>query len=83
MLWLTKPTSIIVIVILLLVIMHGCPLIAGGFWAVILTRPVQVRCWALVWPHSKRVVADEVCALNRQYSAGPATNSLDYRAGAC
>ena len=32
---------------------------------------------------SKQVVADEVCALNRQYSAGLVTDSLDHRARAC
>ena len=34
--------------------------VAGGFWAVILTRPAHVRHWALVWPRSKHVVADKV-----------------------
>ena len=37
-------------------------LVVGGFWAVILTRPAQARRWASVWPRSKHVVADEVCA---------------------
>ena len=32
---------------------------------------------------SKQVVADEVCTLNRWYGAGPATDSLDHRAGTC
>ena len=57
--------------------------VARGFWAVILTCPAQARCWALVWPHSKHVVMDEVCALNRWYSTSPACNSLDHRAGVC
>ena len=57
--------------------------VAGGFWAVILTHPAWARRWALVWPRSKRVVADKVCALNRQYGVGPACDSLDHRAGAC
>ena len=57
--------------------------VAGGFWAVILTHPVWARRWALVWPHSKHVVVDEVCALNRQYGAGPACDSLHHRARAC
>ena len=34
-------------------------LIAGGFWAVILTHPAQARHWALVWPHFKHVVVDK------------------------
>ena len=34
--------------------------VSGGFWAVILTRPAQAKCWALVWPCSKHVVADKV-----------------------
>ena len=41
------------------------------------------RRWALVWPHSKRAVADEVCALNRRYCMGPACDSLNHRARVC
>ena len=55
--------------------------VSGGFWAVILTHPAQARGWASVWPRSKHVVADKVCALNRWYGAGPAYDSLDHRAG--
>ena len=57
--------------------------VAGGFWTVILTRSAWARSWASVWPRSKRVVADEVCALNKWYGASPACDSLDHRAGAC
>ena len=39
--------------------------VAGGFWAVILTRPAWARRWTLVWPCLKHVVAEEVCELNR------------------
>ena len=35
--------------------------VAGGFWAVILTRPARVRRWARRYPVRSRVV-DEVCA---------------------
>ena len=35
-------------------------LVAGGFWAVILTRPAWARCWALVWSCLKHVVVDKV-----------------------
>ena len=59
------------------------PFFAGGFWAVILTHPARVRHWTFVWPCSKHVVADKVCVLNRQYSVGPAYDSLDHRAGVC
>ena len=62
---------------------QNVPHVARGFWAVILTRPAWARGWALVWPHSKRVVVDEVCALNRRYGMGPEYDSLDHRAGAC
>ena len=58
-------------------------LIAGGFWAVILTFPVQVRCWALVWSRLRQVVVDEVCALNRWYGMGPVCVSLEHRSRAC
>ena len=34
--------------------------VAGGFWAVILTHPAWARHLALVWSHSKQVVADKV-----------------------
>ena len=59
------------------------PFVAGGLWAIILTRLVLARCWALVWPHSKHVVVDKIYALNRQCSAGPACDCLDHRARAC
>ena len=57
--------------------------IAGGFWAVILTRPAWARCWASVWSCSKHVVVDKVCALNRWYGMGPAYDSLDHRVRVC
>ena len=34
--------------------------VAGGFWAVILTRPARARRWASVWPRLKHVVAVKV-----------------------
>ena len=56
--------------------------VAGGFWAVILTPSCAGEALARRDPVRSRV-ADEVCALNRWYGAGPACDSLDHRAGAC
>ena len=39
----------------------GLYFVAGGFWAVILTRPARARRWARRDPVRSRV-ADEVCA---------------------
>ena len=41
------------------------------------------KALGMTWSRLKHVVADEVCALNRQYGVGPACDSLDHRAGAC
>ena len=56
--------------------------VAGGFWAVILTRPA----WARHWAQCGLVEAcgfGRVLCLNRWYSMGPACNSLDHRARGC
>ena len=59
------------------------PFVAGGFWAVILNRPVRARCWALVWSSFKACGCERGLHLNRWYGEGPACDSLDHRVGVC
>ena len=57
--------------------------VAGGFWAVILYRPVQERRWASDAVLPKADGRGRGMCLNRQNSMVPETDSLDHRAGAC
>ena len=56
--------------------------VVGGFWAIILTRPVWARRWARCGFIKVGGCRRGLC-LNRCYGAGPTCSSLDHRARAC